>query len=180
MKKILLLAFLLLSQSVLFATPTYNTTTDACYKNREIMYPYKDVFVALKQTIMQSNLNIVTVTKNDGIITAKGSAYNENEDTITFITLTVDLQKRNSDVTSVKVIASYDTQEKKNDSGQLGGAGISLPIPVPFTGKYVTTSSGNIDDPLWYQGFFSSLDKILFENYMKYGIDKKTTTEDKK
>ncbi len=178
MKKILLITiFLLLSQLTLSASPVYSTSANACYKSREIVYPYQDVFDALKQTIMQSNLNIVTVTKNDGIITAKGSAYNEEEETIISITLTVNLNKRGDSLTSVKVIASYDTQEKKNDSGQLGGAGISLPIPVPFTGKYTVVSSGNIDDPMWYQGFFSSLDKILFENYMKYGIDKTTTSK---
>jgi len=169
MKNITLIALVFIFVNSLFAAPSYNTTTDACYKNREIVYPLQEVFDALKQTLMQSNLNIVTVTKNDGILTAKGSTYNDDEETITAVTMTVDFKERDNGITSVKVIASYETQEKKSDSGQLGGAGISLPIPVPFTGKYTMTSSGNIDDSLWYQGFFSSLEKILFENHMKYG-----------
>jgi len=168
MKKITSVIFLFLITSTLFAAPNYNTTTDACYKNREILYPLQEVFDALKQTLMQSNLNIVTVTKDDGILTAKGSAFNEDEETITHITMTIDFKERQEGVTSVKAIASYSTEEKQSDTGQIGGAGISLPIPVPFTGRYTLVSSGNIDDSLWYQGFFSSVEKILFENYMKY------------
>jgi len=146
----------------------YETSKYRCYKNREIMYPLQDVFDALKQVLMQSNLNIVTVTKDDGVLTAKGSTYNKEEDTITSITMTIDFKQRSSDVTSVKVIASYSTREKTHDTGQLGAAGVSLPIPVPLTGKYVLSGSGNIEDSLWYQGFYSSLNKILFENTMKY------------
>jgi len=148
--------------------PKYNTKKDSCYKSRRIMYPIEDVFNALKQVLMQSNLNIVTVTKKDGVLTAKGFTYNENEDTITSITVTIDFREIEPNVTLVKVIASYNTREKKDDIGQLGAAGVSLPIPVPLTGKYVLTGSGNIEDSLWYQGFFNSLDKILFENRMKY------------
>ena len=151
MKKILSFILFIAFSSSLFAAPKYNTTTDLCYKNREVMYPLQQVFDALKQTLMQSNLNIVTVTKDDGILTAKGSAHNNEEETITDVTMTVSFTPRGDDLTSVKVIASYATQEMKNDSGQLGAAGISLPIPVPFTGKYTLISSGNIDDSLWYQ-----------------------------
>ena len=168
MKKITSVIFLFLFTNSLMAELNYNTNTDACYKNREIVYPLQEVFDALKQTLMQSNLNIVTVTKEDGILTAKGSTYNEDEETITSITMTIDFKERANGITSVKAIAAYSTQEKKRDTAQLGGGGISLPIPVPFTGKYTLVSSGNIDDSLWYQGFFSSLEKILFENYMKY------------
>ena len=168
MKKITSVIFLFLITNSLIAAPNYNTSTDTCYKNREVLYPLQEVFDALKQTLMQSNLNIVTVTKDDGILTAKGSTENVDEETITSVTMTIDFKERESGITSVKAIASYSTQEKKNDIAQLGGGGISLPIPVPFTGKYTLVSSGNIDDALWYQGFFSSLEKILFENYMKY------------
>ncbi|RLA83436.1 MAG: hypothetical protein DRG78_04350 [Epsilonproteobacteria bacterium] len=172
-KKILFAILTIAFSSSLFGAPSYQTTTDACYKNREIVYPLQEVFDALKQTLMQSNLNIVTVTKDDGILTAKGSTFDEEEETIISVTMTVDFKERINGITSVKVIASYETQERQSDSGQLGGAGISLPIPVPFTGKYTLVGSGNIDDSLWYQGFFSSLEKILFENYMKYStVDK--------
>ncbi len=177
MKKITSVIFLFLITNSLIAAPNYNTSTDACYKNREIVYPLQEVFDALKQTLMQSNLNIVTVTKDDGILTAKGSTYNEEEETITSITMTIDFKERDNGITSVKAIAAYSTQEKKRDTAQLGGGGISLPIPVPFTGKYTLVSSGNIDDALWYQGFFSSLEKILFENYMKYSTNDEIVVE---
>lgn len=168
MKKITLAILFIAFSSSLFGAPQYQTTTNACYKNREIMYPLQDTFDALKQTLMQSNLNIVTITKDDGIITAKGATINEDEETVIDVTLTVDFKEREEGTTSVKVIASYATSEMQNDSGQIGGAGISLPIPVPFTGKYTLVGRGNIEDPHWYRGFFSSLEKILFENYMKY------------
>ena len=177
MKKITSVIFLFLIANSLMAAPNYNTSADACYKNREIVYPLQEVFDALKQTLMQSNLNIVTVTKEDGILTAKGSSENIDEETITSVTMTIDFKERDNGVTSVKAIASYSTQEKKSDIAQLGGGGISLPIPVPFTGKYTLVSSGNINDALWYQGFFSSLEKILFENYMKYSTNDEIQVE---
>lgn len=148
--------------------PVYSTNSNnACYKSRDIYYSQDDVFEALKHTLMQASLNIVTVTKEDGVILAKGSQYNEDEETVTSVTVTLSFKQMQEELTHIKVIASYETQEKKNDSGQLGAAGISLPIPVPFTGKYVLAGSGNIDDSAWFQGFFNSLEKILFENYMK-------------
>ena len=171
MKKFKLMVIVLvgiLTLSLFAKEPQYNTKKDQCYKNRRIMYPKNEVFDALKQVLMQSNLNIVTVTKKDGIITAKGFNFNKEQDTITSITLTIDFKEIQPDVTLVKVIASYNTREKKDDIGQVGAAGISLPIPVPLTGKYILTGSGNIEDSLWYQGFFNSLDKVLFENHIKF------------
>lgn len=167
-KKLFVYIFAVLLSASFMVAQEYKANVGACYKNREIMYPLEETFEALKQTLMESNLNIVTVTKEDGILTAKGSTYNEEQDTITNVTMTVSFKSRAEGITSVKVIASYATQEKKSDAGQIGAAGISLPIPVPFTQKYALTSSGNIDDPIWYQGFFNSLEKILFENHMKY------------
>ncbi|HIP12287.1 MAG TPA: hypothetical protein EYG73_06165 [Arcobacter sp.] len=172
MKKYLITFFILSSiTTASFAEPRYiETNTDRCYKNREIMYSLQEVFDALKQTLMQSNLNIVTVTKEDGILTAKGSTFNKDEETITSITMTLDFKQRAEELTSVKVIASYSTQEKRNDTGHVGVSGITLPIPVPLTGKYALAGSGNIDSSEWYQGFFSSVNKILFENHMKYNL----------
>jgi hypothetical protein len=168
MKKITSIIFLFLFSNILVAAQSYETTTNACYKNREVLYPLQEVFDALKQTLMQSNLNIVTVTKDDGILTAKGTVSHPEEETITSVIMTIDFKERFEGITSVRAIAHYSTEEKQNDLAQLGGGGISLPIPVPFTGRYTLVSSGNINDALWYQGFFSSLEKILFENYMKY------------
>lgn len=170
------ISVLLTAQVVLGAeSPNFQTSSanSHCFKSREIMYPLEETFDALKQTLMQSNLNIATVTKSDGVLTAKGNQYNANEDTISGITLTIDFKEREKEKTSVKVIASYETIAKKSDTGQIGGGGITLPIPVPFTGKYTLVGQGNIHDSNWYRGFFNSLEKILFENHMKYSHIKK-------
>jgi hypothetical protein len=170
------IGLLLITQGALNAeSPKFQTSSgnSHCFKSREMMHPLEETFDALKQTLMQSNLNIVTVTKNDGVLTAKGNQYNPGEDTIIGVTLTVDFKAREKEKTSVKVIASYETIAKKSDTGQIGGAGITLPIPVPFTGKYTLVGQGNINDSTWYRGFFNSLEKILFENHMKYSHIKK-------
>lgn len=170
------IGLLLITQVALNAeNPKFQTAAgnSYCFKSREMMYPLEETFDALKQTLMQSNLNIVTVTKGDGVLTAKGNQYNPDEETIIGVTLTVDFKAREKEKTSVKVIASYETIAKKNDTGQIGGAGITLPIPVPFTGKYTLVGQGNINDSTWYRGFFNSLEKILFENHMKYSHIKK-------
>jgi len=170
------IGLLLITQVALNAeNPKFQTSSgnSYCFKSREMMYPLEETFDALKQTLMQSNLNIATVAKQDGVLTAKGNQYNPEEDTISGITLTVDFKAREKEKTSVKVIASYETIAKKSDTGQIGGAGITLPIPVPFTGKYTLVGQGNINDSTWYRGFFNSLEKVLFENYMKYSHIKK-------
>lgn len=177
MKKILSsIGLLVITQITLNAeSPKFQTSAgnSHCFKSREIMYPLEDTFDALKQTLMQSNLNIVTVTKNDGVLTAKGNQYNAGEDTIIGVTLTIDFKQREKEKTSVKVIASYETIAKKSDTGQIGAGGITLPIPVPFTGKYTLVGQGNINDSTWYRGFFNSLEKVLFENHMRYSHIKK-------
>lgn len=178
MKKVLSsLGLLVATQVILMGAdiPKYQSSSNHsyCFKNRDIMYPLEETFDALKQTLMLSNLNIATVTKNDGILTAKGNQYNEDEDTIIGLTLTVDFKEREKGKTSIKVIASYETIAKKSDTGQIGGAGITLPIPVPFTGRYTLVGQGNIVDSTWYRGFFNSLEKVLFENHMKYSHIKK-------
>jgi hypothetical protein len=169
-----ILGMLCATQIVFADAPQYNSSNkNHCFKVREMMYPLEETFDALKQVLMQSNLNIVTVTKADGVLTAKGNQYNKNEDTILGITLTVDFKQRETLETTVRVIASYETIKKKSDTGQIGGGGITLPIPVPFTGRYTLVGQGNIDDTAWYRAFFNSLDKILFENHMKYASSKK-------
>lgn len=167
-KYLVALFLLVFSLNSFAADPSYDTNSNnACYKSRDVYYSVDETFEALKHTLMQASLNIATVTKEDGVLLAKGSQYNEGEETVTSITMTISFKEMSNGATHVMTIANYETQEKQNDSGQLGAAGISLPIPVPFTGKYILAGSGNIDDSMWYQGFFNSLDKILFENYMK-------------
>lgn len=160
--------FTVFSVNTFAASPAFKTnTSNACYKSRDVFFHIDDVFEALKHTLMQSGLNIATVTKEDGVILAKGMQYNNEQETLTSITMTISFNESSDAITNVRTIASYETQEKTNNTGQLGALGVSLPIPVPFTGKYVLAGSGSIDDSLWYQGFFNSLEKVLFENYMK-------------
>ncbi|MFH0708795.1 MAG: hypothetical protein V2A75_01175 [Pseudomonadota bacterium] len=135
------------------------------YKQRDVMCDLNELFEGLKKTLMQSNMNIVTVTKENGVLTAKGDQY--NEDTITEITVSISFKVLDANTSNVSMIASYNVMEKKANTGQIGFAGISLPIPVPLTGRYAMVGSGHIDDSLWYQGFYNSLDKVLFEEKMK-------------
>lgn len=166
MKKILILCFLF--SSLLLAEPEALdlNSGNACYKQRDVLHSLEDSFEALKKVLMQSNLNIVTVTKQDGVLTAKGNQFNKNN-TITEITVSLTFKKLSDEVTHIAAIGSYNVMEKKSDTGQVGAAGVSLPIPVPLTGKYTMTGSGNIDDSIWYLGFFNSLEKALFEEKIK-------------
>lgn len=166
MKKIALIlsctAYLLASDPVALDVNSAN----ACYKQRDVMHGLEEVFEALKKVLIQSNLNIVTVTKQDGVLTAKGSQYNDG-DTVTEITVSLSFKGVDENKTHVAVIGSYNVMEKKSDIGQIGAGGVSLPIPVPLTGKYAMTGSGNIDESTWYIGFYNSLDKVMFEDKMK-------------
>lgn len=165
MKKVLLLTFLFLG--VAMAEPQSNGIHqgEANYKQRDVMCNLDDLFEGLKKTLMQSNMNIVTVTKGDGVLTAKGDQY--NEETVTEITVSLSFKAIDSNISNVAMIASYNVMEKKLNTGQIGFVGVSLPIPVPLTGKYAMVGSGHINDSLWYQGFYDSLDKVLFEEKMK-------------
>lgn len=165
MKKIVLLSALMVN--FLMAEPVADTVNQGgeCYKHREMMYSLDELFEGLKKTLMQSKMNIVTVTKENGVITAKGDQY--NEDTITEITVSITFKSVTSNTSSVGMIASYNVMEKKANTGQVGFAGITLPIPVPLTGRYAMVGSGHIDESSWYQGFYNSLDKVLFEEKMK-------------
>ncbi len=165
MRKILLLTVIFLG--IAMAEPETNGVNQggAEYKQRDVMCDLNELFEGLKKTLMQSNMNIVTVTKENGVLTAKGDQY--NEDTITEITVSISFKVLDANTSNVSMIASYNVMEKKANTGQIGFAGISLPIPVPLTGRYAMVGSGHIDDSLWYQGFYNSLDKVLFEEKMK-------------
>ncbi|WP_419769729.1 MAG: hypothetical protein ACNI3C_10385 [Candidatus Marinarcus sp.] len=165
-----LLLFVFASTSLMADTiaSVLATNNNACYKSREMMYGIDDVFEALKKTLLQSNLNIVTVTKEDGVLTAKGSQYNVGEDTVTDITMSISFRSVGENKTHITAIGSFNTQEKKSEMAQIGAAGVSLPIPVPLTGRYAVTGSGNIDNSIWYQGFYNSVSLALFENKMRY------------
>lgn len=138
---------------------------NANYKQRDVMCNKEELFEGLKKTLIQSNLNILTVSKENGVITAKGDQY--NNETITEVMVSITFKPIADDITNVAMIGSYNVMEKKSNTGQLGFAGFSLPIPVPLTGRYAVVGSGQIEDSLWYEGFFNSLDKILFEEKMK-------------
>ncbi|MEF3191596.1 MAG: hypothetical protein K6347_03460 [Campylobacterales bacterium] len=140
---------------------------EACYKTRDMPVGVDELFEGVKKLLMQSNLNIVTVTKQDGVITAKGNQYNDS--TTTEITVSISLRPIEvNSLTHIAVIASYNTFKKKSEIGTIGAAGITLPIPVPLTGKYAVVGMGNIENSNWYRAFFASLDKILFEEKMRY------------
>lgn len=164
MKKLLCLTFILLG--IAMAEPVTNGVNQGAaeYKQRNVMCNLDELFEGLKKTLMQSNMNIVTVTKENGVLTAKGDQY--NDETITEITVSISFKALDINTSNVAMIASYNVMEKKLNTGQLGFAGVSLPIPVPLTGKYAMIGSGHIDESSWYQGFYNSLDKVLFEEKM--------------
>jgi hypothetical protein len=164
MKKLLLLTAIFVGFAM--AEPQTNGINQggANYKQRDVMCNVDELFEGLKKTLMQSNMNIVTVTKEDGVLTAKGDQY--NDETITEITVSITFKSLATSMSNVAMIASYNVMEKKSSTGQIGFAGVSLPIPVPLTGRYAMVGSGHIDDSLWYQGFYNSLDKVLFEEKM--------------
>lgn len=165
MKKVFLISALLVSAAM--AEPMINGINQGneSYKHREVMANINELFEGLKKTLMQSKMNIVTVTKEDGVLTAKGDQY--NDDTITEITVSISFRETQENVSTVTMIAGYNVMEKKMNTGQIGFSGVSLPIPVPLTGKYAMVGSGHIDDSRWYQAFYNSLDKVLFEEKMK-------------
>lgn len=138
---------------------------NACYKHRNVPYGVNDLFEGLKKVLMQSNLNIATVSRDNGVITAKGNQY--NDDTFTEVTVSLTFKAIDENQTDLSMIASYSVMEKKSNTGQIGAAGVSLPIPVPLTGRYAMVGSGNIEESAWYQAFFTSLDKILFEERIR-------------
>ncbi|MBV5321502.1 MAG: hypothetical protein JZU62_07440 [Sulfuricurvum sp.] len=165
MKKIVLLSAFLVNFLMAEPVPEAINQGNESYKQREVMCSLDELFEGLKKTLMQSKMNIVTVTKENGVITAKGDQY--NKDTITEITVSISFKAVNANASSVGMIASYNVMEKKANTGQIGFAGITLPIPVPLTGRYAMIGSGHIDESSWYQGFYNSLDKVLFEEKMK-------------
>lgn len=175
-----LLLFMLLTSLYAENISSLSMNNNVCYKTRTLVFGLEDVFEALKKTLLQGNLNIVTVTKKDGVLTAKGTQYNEDEDTATDITMSISFKEVGLNETHVISIASYNTREIKSEFHQLGAAGISLPIPVPLTGRYVNTGSGNINDSAWYQGFYNSVSLSLFENRMKYSKTEVLKIEEKK
>jgi len=137
-----------------------------CYRQRIYFQNKEIVFKALKRTLLESHLNIKTISKKDGIIFAEGAKYNHDKDTITVITISISFNELEKDKVKVNLIASYSTSKKKSDTAQIGASGIVLPIPVPFDSKYSIVGGGNIDDPNWYQGFFNNLDKNILEALM--------------
>lgn len=72
MKKIVLLSTLFVN--LLMAEPAAEAINQGNenYKQREVMCGVDELFEGLKKTLMQSKMNIVTVTKENGVITAKG------------------------------------------------------------------------------------------------------------
>lgn len=163
MKKYVILIFLLVSG--LFAAPASSIGNgSACFKHRDVMYGGAELFEALKKTLLQSNFNIVTISKENGVIFAKGDQY--NEDTITEITVSISFKEINAYKSTISMIAGYNVLEKKLNTGQIGFSGVSLPIPVPLTGRYAMVGSGHIDESSWFIGFYNSLDKVYFEDAM--------------
>lgn len=165
MKRIILLPFLFLS--FVFAEPDVTDVGqgNSCYKKRDIPYSLEVMFEGLKETLQQSRLNIVSGTRLDGYLTAKGNQY--NEDTITELTVTFTFRAKDVKTSYISATADYNVMKKKSDIGQIGAAGVSLPIPVPLTGKFAVVGSGHIDSPEWYMGFYNSFDKVMFEERMK-------------
>ena len=175
LKKLAFVAALVMAPSSVIATPAYNGTLvgDACYTKRKLPISIKEAFNAMKDTFMNSNINLVNISEEDGVLYGKG--FFKKGDDYYSLTITVSF-KDLGDVTEISTIISYSLTANEHRTDTAGVAGIQFPMPVPWKTELNVKENGNIQDPYFYIGFYNNFEKILFADRMQpvVKIDKKT------
>jgi len=161
MKKLFLI-FLLLSSS--FALKMNTVMQNRCYTKRMYPLPEKVVFQGLKDTFLKSNINIKNASLKDGFLQGSG-IFTNNDDELYSITITSSIRKVNN-TTQITTIVSYTKSKKEAEMQTAGVAGVNFPISVPWRKKYSVQDTGNINDPLFFLGFYLNLEKSIYENLM--------------
>lgn len=176
------IAFILALTAMLFfagcsgKAPVVVSKDNATYKSKTFMLPYDDVFEAVKITMMKSNLNLITVSKESGVIFGKGMT--EKKDEVLDMSITVNLKSLNDNTrTHLSLIANYQIMEEQSDTSVVGAQGISFPIPVPWGHGLRLIGTQKVEDPRFFFGFFRNVNKTYYENEVVKIVNKETIWE---
>ena len=155
---------LLLLFSSLFAFNMQGVVSNNCYTKRIYPLPKNVVFEGLKDVFLKSNINIKEASEKDGFIQGNG-ILQTNGDKIYSLTITSTLKTIGNN-TQINTIVSYSVSEKKSSVGQAGIGGVVFPIAVPWRKEFLVQATGNVKDPQFYIGFYTNLEKCIYDNLM--------------
>ena len=145
----------------LFANVTFDSN-DLCYKTRNYPMSYDVAFNSMKETLVNSNMHLKEVNQKDRFISAEGTkSYDGVLYTFTFTIVF----KENGDLTNIKTIVSYDTV--KSESEVKGVSTLNIPVPIPWSQVFKYKGTTNVDDPQFFDSFYTSFDLNAFNYQMK-------------
>jgi len=163
MKKIAIVLIVL--SSYLFALQMQGVASNNCYTKRIYPLPKHVVFEGLKDVFLKSNINIKQADEKNGFIQGDG-ILNTKGDKIYSLTITSTIKTVDGKYTQINTIVSYSVSEKKGSVSNVGVSGIVFPISVPWRKEFLVQSSGNVKDPQFYIGFYTNLEKCIYDDLM--------------
>jgi len=119
-------------------------------------------------------MHLKKVSKKDKFISAEGTKYFDG--IIYTFTFTI-IFKTHLDITNIKTIVSYDTL--KDESEIKGVSAFNIPIPIPWSRVFKYKGTTNVDDPQFFDSFYTTFDLNVF-NYQMKNMDLNITIKSKK
>ena len=149
-------------------------SNNLCFKSRNYPLSYDIVFESMKQTLLDANMHLKEISKKDGFISAEGTK--KYDDSMYKFDFTISFDKK-GDITSIKTIVSYDLIKKESEVK--GITQFNIPIPIPWSKVFRYKGTTNVDNPQFFDSFYTSFDMTSFEYQMKKLAVSVKKTEDK-
>jgi hypothetical protein len=135
---------------------------DLCYKSRNYPISYDIAFESMKQALMNANMHLKDISKEDGFISATGTK--KYDDSVYNFTFTISFDKK-GDITNIKTLVSYDRLENTSEIKSVSQ--LNIPIPIPWSKVFKYKGTTNVEDPQFFDSFYINFDLVAFEYQMK-------------
>ncbi|CAK0763868.1 conserved hypothetical protein [Gammaproteobacteria bacterium] len=139
-----------------------------CYKEHVFPVNRELISKVLVRFMLASNFQIGNSERTSlEIISAHGSQSVKDAKERVYVSLTATIEELQKESTQIFMSASYSITEKQGGVGQIGLAGITIPIPLPFNKKEEAVDSGNVS-PKYFLTFYDKFSHLLAERHLVY------------
>ncbi|BBL74035.1 hypothetical protein [Methylomagnum ishizawai] len=144
-----------------------STPSTLCYRRLLLPFEKPVVYDALKRLLLNSNFQIEHSELDSGIITANGMQPTKDEDEVMYMKVSINFSPRAENTTELVMAATFNVVEKQMVWVQIGGAGINLPMPLPFQKTEEWADTG-LATPKFYMNFYDALEQLLASEFLRY------------
>jgi len=139
-----------------------------CYQKMLFPFEKQVVFDAIKRLLINSHFQIEHTDALSEVISATGvQPVPEDDDKTMIVKLSMMYRAQGAGFSEVVVSATFSMTERRSQIVEIGGAGVTLPVPLPFRKREEWAETGLVP-PKYYLNLYDALTSLIANEFQRY------------